>query len=420
MNIVFINESDIKGGAAIAVNRLYQAFKNINDINIEFLVQNKFSNENKIQALASTRISKLLVFLRFIIERLFFIPNEKSKDIRFQFSLANTGLDISGHPLIKNADIIQLNWFNHGFLSLQSIRKLLALNKPIILILHDMWAFTGGCHYSIECTNYKIECKYCPYLKRPGSKDLSNRIFNKKLKIYKNSNLNIVGISKWMARSAKTSKLLGNFPIFNIPNTIDTEIFIPKDKTTSRKKLNLPNDKKLVLFGAANTLEKRKGIKYLQKAISLIKNKYPTHAQQVQCIIFGKIKTPITFELPSISLTYISSNETLTDLYSAADVFVLPSIQDNFPNTILESMSCGTPVVAFSSSGLPEMIDHLKTGYLAELKNENDLVKGIIYVIENSLIHKMPENSRKKVIDLYSNNVITNEYIKLYNKILNK
>ena len=418
MNVVLVNKTDIKGGAAIAAFRLFQSLSKSEEININFLVQEKYSNNERVTTVSKNKIIKLSFFLRFITEKLYFLPFEKSKEIRFQFSVGNTGKDLSKHPLLKKADIIHINWFNQGFLSLSNIYKILKLKKPVIWTLQDMWAFTGGCHYTGNCTNYQEQCGNCLYLNNPGNNDLSHKIYKKKASIYHNAPLYIIGTSQWIASKAKESSLLNKFPIYSIPIPIDNEKFKPKDKISVRQKLGLPVEKKIILFGAANALDKRKGVEYLKKALKIVSKNTPELANNIHCVIFGKAKTPIQLDFESTQLSFLNSTETITDLYSSADLFIMPSLQDNLPNTIMESLACGTPVVAFKTGGIPEMIEHLKTGYLANLKDEEDLANGIIFVLENAGKLNMQENSRNNAIRLYSPETIASSYINLYQKIL--
>jgi glycosyltransferase involved in cell wall biosynthesis len=417
MKVLLVCTSDVKGGAAIAASRLLSALRGIN-VDARMLVQTKKSGNENVTALATTRLKEKINFLKFAFEKLIFWFFEKSKEVRFAFTLGMTGEDISKHPLVKEADIIHLHWVNNSFMSISNIKNLLSLGKPVVWTLHDMWAFTGGCHYSGVCNNFKGPCGNCRFLKNPKPNDLSNSIFEKKQKIYNNKNLTFVGCSNWMAGKARESKLLANFSITSIPNPIDTNNYKPSEKDALRNKYNLPIDKKIILFGADNIFDERKGFKYLLKALEILSNQIAI--ESLHCVIFGKAKQTFKVPFSNTQFNYISSQAQLIDLYCASDAFILPSLEDNLPNTVMEAMSCGLPTVAFGIGGLPEMIDHKLNGYLALPENSDDLATGILYILSNSVTGLMGINARQKVLENYMPEIVANKYLKLYSELLNK
>ncbi|MDF1548084.1 MAG: glycosyltransferase [Bacteroidales bacterium] len=414
MKILIINKSDSTGGAAIAARRLKDALQ-ANGHEVKMLVQEKLSDDDTIFSTGTGKLKKYQNFLLFILERLYFLFYEKSKALRFSFSPAIAGENISNHPLVLEADVIHLHWFNQGFLSLKNLNQLLKLNKKTVWTLHDMWAFTGGCHYSGDCSNYTENCGNCKFLKHPAKNDLSARILKQKRKIIKKKNIEIVTCSHWLAEKARESDLLKGFTITAIPNAINTTIFCPKDKSTLRTQLNLPIDKKLILFGSANIMDERKGLRYLVSAIKRLKQENPALAENSEILLFGKSDDSFIEELvlKVNNLGIIKGESLISDIYAAADVFVLPSLEDNLPNTIMESLSCGTPTVAFNSGGIPEMIDHQKNGYLAEYKSVEELSKGIEYVlVQND--DKMNKLARGKVIEYYNQKRVAENYTSTY------
>ena len=223
------------------------------------LVQDCSIEQEGLSCITNNKVRRRNALLRFILERLYFLPFEKNKSVRFQFSPAIAGKDISTHPWVQEADIIHLHWFNQGFLSLDGLDKLFMLNKPVVWTLHDMWAFTGGCHYSGECSEYVENCGHCPFLRSRHAGDLSYTIHQKKKKIWKKTNLNPVACSKWLGSLAKESSLLRGKNISSISNPINTDQFKPVDIFEARKKLNLPLDKKLLLFGRRQHKRPSKG-----------------------------------------------------------------------------------------------------------------------------------------------------------------
>jgi glycosyltransferase involved in cell wall biosynthesis len=415
LKIILVNKSVSGGGAALACKRLYSALSKTDIFEASILVQEYVGNNLDIKATTSSTVKRFINFLRFVWERLCFLPYERSKDIRFAFSIANTGENITRNINVKNADIIHLHWFNQGFLSLSDLKKLIGLNKPIVWTLHDMWAFTGGCHYTGECKKYQIGCNFCPYLKHPSKEDLSSIIFNKKKKILSNANITYVGCSYWIASEAQNSSILREASIVNIPNPIDIELYKPRNKNESRLEFGLPFDKKIILFGAAKVTDKRKGLEYLIKAIDFIPEEKKSN---YLLVTFGRIVGMPQFSIESKTISFLNDENKIAMLYNAADVFVTPSVEDNLPNTIMEAMSCGTPVVAFNTGGIPEMVTHKTDGYLAGLKDFSDLANGINWVLENSQYGAIANAARNKVMENYTEEKIAKKYTDLYSLLL--
>ncbi len=418
MKILIVSKSDTTGGAAIAAKRLKDALQ-ASGHEVKMLVQEKKSNDEMVVSTGESANKKRWNFILFIIERLYFYFFEKSKTVRFAFSPAVAGEDISENLLVKEADIIHIHWFNQGFLSLNSFNKLVKLKKPIVWTLHDMWAFTGGCHYSGDCENYKNNCGNCKFFKRPGNQDLSSWVLKKKRRILKDSNIQFVTCSDWLAQKAKESSLLEGFDIKSIPNPIDTGVFYPKEKTAVRQKLGLPLDKKLILFGSANIMDERKGVVYLLDALKKMEKDQPDLKSDIEIIMFGKSDEAFLSKIPYKvnNLGLLHGESSISEVYNAANVFVLPSLEDNLPNTIMESLACGTPVVAFYTGGIPEMINHKSNGYLAEFKSVDDLLTGINYIL-NEDIEKLKLASLIKVECFYQQKIVSEKYASLYKSLI--
>lgn len=419
MKIILINTDDAMGGAAIACLRLLTVLEQTEGIEVKMLVQEKKRNNLNVSAIANTWLEKKMAFVRFVQERLTFRFYEKSKEIRFAFSPANTGIDISQHPLVQEADIIHLHWINFGFLSINSLEKLIQLNKPIVWTLHDMWAFTGGCHHSGDCENYQITCGNCTqYIKKPSPKDLSNKVWERKNAIFNEKFIkktSIVGCSKWLANRAKKSSLLHNFSINSVPNPIDISLFSPQNKIESRLKLGLPIDKKLILFVAAKVSVIWKGFSYFQESLEILKSQV-TNNQSIELVILGESDEETIKKLPfkSHALGRISDINQIVSIYSAADVFVTSSIQENLPNTIMEAMACGTPVVGFEVGGIPEMIEHRNSGFLAKYKSAESLAEGINWVLFKANHAELSKNAQQRVVENYSEEVVAKQYLEIY------
>ena len=369
-------------------------------------------------AAANGWLQRKAAFGRFASERLHFYLHEKSRAVRFAFSPASVGMDISRHPAVRQADVIHLHWINFGFLSLLSLENLFALGKPVVWTLHDMWAFTGGCHYSGECTHYQTHCHHCPFLRTASAHDLSFRVFEEKARIFaKTPRIHFVTCSQWLANCLKVSALLGKFPVTAIPNPIDTALYAPLQQAAMRQKLGLPADKKLILFGAMNTQDPRKGFAYLAEALRKIaRTSQNGDTDGLELVIFGKANPDALAALPFRVHDYgaVRGDAALVDLYNACDLLVLPSLEDNLPNTVMEALACGVPAVAFDTGGLPEMIDHSRNGYLARYRSAEDLAEGIRFVLDNARKNQLKEAARQSATERFSEAAVAARYQDVY------
>ena len=420
MKVLIINTSDSSGGAAVAARRLWHTLNlHGKDLQADMLVQKSSKPTTGIYQYSQGKWAQRLAFLRFVGERLYFLPHEKSKKIRFAFSPANTGVEIVKHPLVQEADIIHLHWINGGFISLHGLAGLFALGKPIIWTLHDMWPFTGGCHYSGNCDGYARHCGNCPLLRNSAPDDLSHKIYAAKHSEYRTDSLHVVGCSQWMASVARRSSLFeGSRSFQSIPNPIDQEVFKPLDKQVAKTKLGIDSDKRHLLFGAMNIHDDRKGFAYLRQALEYLHGN--ERLRDIELIVFGKAdeSTLASLPFPVKYVGQITDIRKMVTAYSAADVMVTPSLQDNLPNTIMESLACGTPVVAFKVGGVPEMINHLQTGYLAETASARSLADGILQTFELSGQGNMTEVCQKFTSDNYAVDKVALQYQDVYRRAL--
>jgi glycosyltransferase involved in cell wall biosynthesis len=422
MKVTLINTADAGGGAPAACMRLLKALE-LKQVDAHMLVQEKMTNEPLVTSIDHGFISRLKIRFNFLYERLPFIWfRAKDRSVRFAFSTADRGTDISDQPDILNADILHLHWTNSGFLSISNLKKLFETGKPVVWTLHDMWAFTGGCHYTGDCDHFVNECGDCWMLRHPGNEDISHTGWRRKNDMLKAAkNIVFVTCSHWLADIARTSSLLKGFRIETIPNPIDIDIFSPKDRTAARAKWNIDPQSKIILFGAANILDRRKGISYLVEALNDLKSNY-TDTANIEIVIFGKNKSFDVNQLPFKvhELHIIISQYDLAELYGRADVFVTPAIEDNLPNTVMEALACGTPVVAFNTGGIPDMVEHKQNGYLAEFKSSKDFAAGIHYILNSDRKSELAANARNKVLQNFTNEIVASKYIAVYQSILNK
>ncbi len=391
------------------------------DVDVSMLVQEGGNEQEGIHSTTHGLVKRWINLYRFILERLVFLRQERSSSIRFLFSLANTGESIIRNPYFKEADVIHLHWINAGFLSLKSLREILNSGKPVVWTFHDMWPFTGGCHYALDCIGYTRDCGDCPYLKRPGKGDLSHRIWKKKMKLFKDSMVNVIASSGWLRECVEASSLLHHWPVTTIHNPINSQVFKPLDREEACSNLGLDPSKKYILFGAATLKSVLKGFNYFLEASRMISGE-PGVESDVEILLFGKTRDDVvqSFPLKTRNIAFVQSVGTLVELYSVAHLFVIPSLQDNLPNTIVESMLCGTPVVGFNTGGIPEMIEHKVNGYLAEYKSSSDLAAGMSWVLSTDSYEKMSDETRNLALKRFSSDRSVELHLDLYRKILKK
>lgn len=421
MNVTLLSTYDAQGGAAIAARRLHDALRH-QGVASTMLVQEQRREAEGVEAFAKTGWQKRLAFTRLVLERAAFVPFERDKSVLWGFSPGVMGVDISRHPLVQRADILHVHWVNFGFQSIANLEKLLALGKPVVWTLHDMWPFTGGCHHSGICERYRNGCGNCtPFLRNPAENDLSHRVWLRKQRAYANARLWPVGCSQWLANRARWSELFGPLPVASIPNPIDTVVFSPLEKTVAKRKLGLPPDKKLILFAAAKVSAAGKGFTYFEKALHFLRQQL-TDPESVELLIFGKGDESLLKNLPFRYhfLGSLNDVQQISGAYSAADVFVTPSLEENLPNTIMEAMACGTPAIGFDVGGIPEMITHRQTGYLARYRAADDLAEGLRWLLELTPEAglKLKTNARQFVLEYYAEAVVAGQYTKLYQSIL--
>lgn len=411
MKVLLVNTSERTGGAAIACNRLMEAL-NHNGVKAKMLVRDKQTTSTY----AASIPKGIKQQFDFVWERgVIFLHNRLSKKGIFQVDIANTGTDITRMKEFQEADIIHLHWTNQGFLSLEGLDKILHSGKKIVITMHDQWYFTGICHYSSECKRYQSFCTDCPQLKGIF-KDISQSIFKKKQAMYSSSHITFVGCSQWIADMARLSTLTKGQIVTSIPNAIDTNAFSPKDWKLSRRAFGLPEDKKLILFGAQRITDERKGFKYLVEACKIIKEQHPGAASEIGIVVVGGKSEAISnaLPLPVFTVPYISEESEMVKLYNAVDIYVTPSLQDNLPNTIVEAMACGIPCVGFRVGGIPEMIDHEANGYVAEYRDANDFAQGILWTLAIENYTELSNAARAKALNTYSESAVAKKYIEVY------
>jgi len=413
--VVHLNASDIDGGAARAAYRLHRGLRQ-QGVESLMLVSRKLSDDETVIPLAKSRIHKLFNFGRPILDTLpvRLLYKDRPQTV---FHPGWVPERTYSNGVLRSADIINLHWVSGGYLRPESIKR---FNKPLVWRLPDMWAFTGGCHYSGSCDNYKNDCGFCPQLGSERGLDISRWLLKRKKRSWQGLNLTIVALSNWLADCAKKSSLFCSCRVEIIHNGIDVNTYKPIDKNLAREMLNLPLNKKLIFFGAINALnDPRKGYIHLENALRNLASS--SSNKEIEIVIFGS-STPSKkpdLGFPIRYLGHIHDDISLSLCYSAADIFVSPSIEENFSNAVLESLACGTPVVAFNIGGMPDLIEHHSNGYLAQPFDERDFAKGITWILEDSKRWvELSLRARKKVLKEFTLEMQAKSYLKLYQELL--
>lgn len=407
MRVLIVNAYDTKGGAARAAYRLHQGLQTIN-VKSQMLVYQKRAHQDSTVELVSGRWVRQSVRATMWRDRRL----RKRLQPTFFWSTNTTDNLLTRKINAMKPDIVHLHWIGDGYLPIQSLKR---INAPLVWTLHDMWAFTGGCHHSCGCTRYQHLCGNCPILNSNQTHDMSQRIWSIKHEHWHDLNLNVITPSNWLAECARASSLLRPYLVQVIHNGIDTMDFKPIDKHVARNVLNLPADRHLLLFGALNsTSDPNKGFQHLATALKLLTQR----ETNLEILIFGANKpdNPPDFGLPVHYLGQLNDTSSLVLAYNAADVFVAPSEQENLSNTVMEALACGVPCVTFNIGGMPDLIQHQYNGYLAEPFSSEDLASGIIWTLAKQ--EALSANARQTVLKKFELTQIAEQYQVLYEQII--
>ncbi|MNK07563.1 Capsular glucan synthase [compost metagenome] len=418
MKVIHLNTYEGNGGAGRACLRLSDALNTVG-VSSKVMVYFQFKESTKTGTFSKSPFQKAKAIFNILAER--YLSKAVSKAVKTPFSLQWFGRSVINHPAVKEADIIHLHWVNHGFLSPKFLAQLDELEKPIVWTFHDSNAFTGGCHVRYECENYFKECGFCPLLKFSGKEDLSHKNWLRKKQAYSMLNCHIVAPSNWMATSVHLSSLMGFRKVTVIPNTIESNVFKPYVKSEAKKILKINPDKFVMMSGfMPSKNDKHKGTSYLIDALNDLATRPGVTKENIELVIFGNkdnVEMP-DFPFKTTFLGSINNDEHLAKCYSAADVFIAPSLEDNLPNTVMESLSCATPVVAFKTGGIPDMVKHLENGYLADYKSSEDLATGIEWLYHHENATDIQKEARRTILIQFSEAVIAEKHLLLYQSLI--
>ena len=413
MRILIVNTSERTGGAAVAASRLMEALCNYG-VKAKMLVRDKETQSLTVSALPGQRRSQChFLWERFVI----WLHLHFRRQHLFDIDIANAGTDITRLPEFQEADVIHLHWVNQGMLSLKNIRKILESGKPVVWTMHDIWPATAICHLTLDCRHFESQCQQCRLLPGGGSvNDLAAQVWQRKQRILSGRHIHFVACSQWLAEEARHSALLQGQIVTSIPNPIDTHFYRPHDKQEARQLLGLPAEGPVVLFASQRVTNQYKGMNYLIAACQQLAAQHPKLRATMTVAILGGHAEEIVGQMPfrTHALGYVNDEQRIVAVYNAADVFVLPSLSENLPNTIMEAMACGVPSVAFRVGGIPEEIDHRQNGYVANYQDSDDLAQGIWWTLFEADQESLRKACLQKVSHCYSQQSVANRYFELY------
>lgn len=413
MKVVIVNKSDATGGAAVVSHRLMHALRDEGVDARMLVIDRDCVDDEYVVSYASPIVDKAL----FVVERLQILANNSfSRADLFKVDTARWGRDICSHPLVREADVIMLNWINQGGLSLRSIDRLCSLGKPVIWTMHDMWNCTGVCHYSFDCMSYTGRCGRCKYLNSLKSHDLARRMQLAKTELYRrHPDIVFVAVSNWLAECCRESTLLANMPLEVIHNAFPIESFSCERKNTN---IAAAKGKKVIVTGAARLDVEVKGLQYIIETSQYIANNMPRLAEQLHLVLYGAIRDRELLDAIDIPHTYLGKlhgMKAINDVYSQADIVLSTALYENLPGTLIEGQASGCLPVTFGAGGQADIVDHLKSGYIADYKNSRSVAEGIVWALESGISREWLHDEVKRK---FSAATIARQYINLCERML--
>lgn len=407
LRVLHVSKSSSAGGAAKAAQRLHEAERSIGLDSWMYSDEGTYSNPY--QLYPSTWFQKKQQVFYARLER-WHQKHVLKQNIQI-FSHGYGSDNLARIVKVLKPDIIHIHWPNRGVIGLNSLAK---LDVPILWTLHDKWIYTGGCHYSAECNRYKHGCGSCPLLKKTGTNDVSKTLLEKKVDAVQGNRIVFAGPSSWIVNDFNQSSLAEKTSkqAYHVFNPLDLRLYYRRDTEPARRTLGLPLGRPLVLFGAfGGVADSRKGFDLLLDSLNWLV-KFGVDLELVVLGTSSQIASPFKVHY----LPYAKSDEEMATIYSAVNMYVVPSREDNSPNTIIESLACGTPVAGFDIGGLPDLVIQGKTGYLAPPFNTEALAKAIALTLAQSgvLSHHAEQFAQKEL----SYSTIAGKYHRLYHQLL--
>ncbi len=419
--VVHLSTYDIAGGAARAAYRLHAGLRKAGVDSSMFVREARTSDRSVITFEPTTTFcgrAKRRIRREQIERKLRpSIPPDNDSLEPFRTDCSEYGADILSQ--LPSHDILNLHWIA-DFVDYPSFFGAFSKHTRIVWTLHDMNAFTGGCHYDLGCGRFRDQCGECPQLLGEGINDLSHEIWLRKKSLFdqlSKEQIHFATPSTWLAEEVKRSPIVGRFPVSVIPYGLDLTEFTPRDEGSAREVFGIPHEAKVILFVADGLPLFRKGFEVLMRALKHIRGRIP----HLHLVTVGHNSPDLGHRIPHSYLGHINNDRLLSNIYSAADLLVIPSLQDNLPNTVLESMACGTPAVGFEVGGIPDMIQHRQTGLLVPPHEADALGAAMVELLQNPERRMaLGENCRRVALRQFSLEEQAERYCQLYTEILSQ
>lgn len=404
MKVLHINTA-LGGGAGIAAFRHNEAMR-LSGIDSKLLTLDICDKDGCVTYfIPQKQRNKKLLFLIHKVTRLIVKP--------VAWHWATFDFELSNIKEVEEADVIYIHWVN-DFLSYKAIDYLLKTKRRVVWYMHDMWPITGGCHYSFDCKGYETGCFHCPQMKALNF--LASQQLRRKIKEWSgHDNFYLSAPSNWLCDCIKRSALFKENKVVCCPNVINTSVFKPQDKTEVREKLGLPIDKKLILFSAMGVKNPYKGTEYLIDALCQIND------ENCEFIVLGRATKddfPLSIRDKVHAIGFVSGQEKMVELYNTADLLVITSMADNFPNVVIEAMACGIPAVGFATGGIKDQIKHQWNGYIVPPRDVDGIARGIDWVLNVSDYQQLSKNACSYVRDNCSYELVLKNHKELLNVII--
>lgn len=417
MKIALISTSFNTGGAAVVTTRLARALMDLGH-EVRMLT---FVHEPDAPEFVECISGPSDRLIRFLPERLMiFANNGFDRTSLFKVSIANTGMPLHRHAWVRQADAIVLGWINQGMLSLDGIRRLGQLGKPLVWVMHDPWCMTGACHHPYECTRYRQQCGNCPMMHSGKSaNDLSHKTWLLKKALYDSTPVQFVAVSNWLKGKCDESSLLAGRNVTVIPNAFPADAYRTKPDQTPDID-GVDSSKRLILMGAARLDDPIKGLDYAIDALNMIAERDPGTASECQAVLFGGLRDSTILKrlkFPYVHTGPITDPAAVASLYMAGKVVISASMYETLPTTLIEGQAAGCLPVSFGQGGQSDIITHRVNGYIAEYRNTADMANGILWALQSDISR---EKLHRSVVDRFGARTVAQRYVALIDSLLEK
>jgi glycosyltransferase involved in cell wall biosynthesis len=420
MRVVHLSWYDLNGGAARAAWRVHESLRLVNTESSMFVGLRESQDPTVKQHIPGRGpIARLKrIFRRDLLEWQLGRSSRGRptgfEDFRDDRTISSSETGLSA----PDADIYHLHQIT-DFVDYRASLLRLASRAPIVWTLHEMTPFTGGCHYAYECEGFTRSCGDCPQLGSNHPQDLSHAVWKRKRSVYQQiapTRIHVVGASRWIAAEAQRSSLLQRFPVSVIPYGLDTDVFKPMPE--ARRLLEgfgLKPSTRVIAFVSDWTKNRRKGFDLLDAALSAL-----PPGPETALVSLGRGDAPkLQSKLPHVHLGSLSEDRMIAAVYSMADLFVIPSLQDNLPNTVLEAMACGAAVVGFCVGGIPDMVRHGENGLLVPPRDVPSLAAAMHTLLADDTRRACMGKAGREIVEReFSRQLQGERYVSLYQSLL--